>query len=228
MPFIFNEDYAIKAKFQGLTVSDETASPQGRKVAVRFRLPETELANSTFPQIIIDPPQIRKADEREHRGPTYLPYVPEAYSAGGGPDPVVGLDRDNKTTVNWDPANSSVDQSPFFVQDYPIPFDFDYQITVETRKQSHLTQLMLALSQVDYIPYRFGYLEVPADGTVRSLFLMGGPEIMTVKDTDSKRLFRAVYLVRISTEMSTYQYKQITTGDLIQHVTLDVEEIPQT
>lgn len=225
MPWVFNEDYAIKQKFQGLTVEDATNA--SRPVAVRFRLPETELANSTYPQIIIDPPEIRKADEREHRGPIYLPYVPEEYSAGGGADPVIGLDRDSKALVDWDPATSSVDESPFFVQDFPIPFDFDYQVMVETRKQSHLTQLMLKLTQIDYIPYRFGYLEVPADGTVRSLFLMGGPEIIPAKDVDSKRLFRAVYRVRIASELSTYQYQQITEGGLISHVTLDVEEIPE-
>lgn len=224
MPFIFNEDGAIKAKFQGLTVSDATSA--SRPVTVRFRLPETELGNTEYPQIIIDPPEIRKASEREHRGSTYLPYVPEEYSANNGPDPIVGLDRDNQTTVSWDPATSSVDESPFYVADYPIPFDFDYQITVETRKQQHLTQLMLVLAGIQYIPYRFGYLEVPADGTTRSLFLMGGPEIIPAKDVDSKRLFRAAYRVRISSELSSYQYQQITQGALISHVTLDVEEKP--
>lgn len=221
MPFIFNEDAAIKAKFQGLTVSDETAPPSGRPVAVRFRLPETELADSNYPQIIIDPPEIRKADEREHRGHTYLPYVPETYA---GPDPVLGINRDTGATVSWDPATSDVDQSPFYVEDYPIPFDFDYQVTVQTRKQSHLTQLMLLLAGVDYIPYRFGYLTVPADGTVRSLFLMGGPEIIPSKDSDSKRLFQAVYRVRVVSELSSYQYQQILTGNLISHTTVRVAD----
>lgn len=219
MPFIFSEDYAIKQKLQGLTVVDETATVDGRGVAVRFRLPETEVANVEYPQVIIDPPSIRKADEREHRGSIYLPYVPETYQGTS----VTGIDRDNGVMVpNWDPATSSVEQSPF-LSDFPIPFDFDYQITVETRKQSHLTQLLLALAQVNYLPARFGYLEVPADGTVRSLFLQGGPEIMTMKDVDSKRLFRAVYLIRIASELSPYQYQQILESDLIHNVVSTVE-----
>lgn len=222
MPWILNEDAAIKAKFAGLTVSDSTAPPSGRPVAVRFRLPEAELADANYPQIIIDPPEINKASEREHRGPVYLPYVPEQYTAST----VTGIDRENDVMVpNWDPATSPVDQSPFYVQDYPIPFDFDYQITVEARKQTHLTELMIKLAQVNYIPARFGYLEVPADGTVRSLFLIGGPEIIPGKDGDSKRLFRAVYRVRIASELSTYQYNQIVEGGLIHSVNLDVEPI---
>ena len=223
MPFILNEDAAIKAKFQGLTVSDATAPTSGRQVSVRFRLPETELADANYPQIIIDPPEINKASDREHRGPTYLPYAPEQYTGST----ITGIDRDAKEFVpGWDPATSPVDQSPFFVQDYPIPFDFDYQITVETRKQTHLTELMIALAQIDRIPARFGFLEVPADGTVRSLFLIGGPEIIPTKDADSKRLFRAIYRIRIASELSSYQYKQIVEGGLIQAVDVDVEPIP--
>lgn len=221
--FIFAEDYAIKQKLLGITVHDETAPTNGRPVAVRYRLPESEVADVQYPQIIINPPEIRKASEREHRGSTYLTYAPADYVG----DTITGIDRDNHTMVpDWDPATSPVDQSPFFVSEYPIPFDFDYQITVETRKQSHLTQLMFILAQMDYLPARFGYLEVPTDGTIRSLFLIGGPEILPTKDMDSKRLFRAVYRIRVASEMSMYKYKQILSGDLVQHIHVTTEVIP--
>jgi hypothetical protein len=148
---------------------------------VRYRMPETEFSNVTFPLIIIDRQSILKDDEREHRGKVRLTYTPESVGA-------------------WNPLVESPATSPYNV-DFPIPFNINYALTVYSRKEQHNMELVGILAQQDYLPARFGYLEIPEDGTVRSLFLEGGPEFEAAKDNDGKRIYRTHYVVRIATEM---------------------------
>jgi hypothetical protein len=178
-----NEDRAVKAKLQGLTVTDVNA-PEGRPVPVRYRVPESELAQQTFPLIVIEHAGIEKADEREHRGSVRLPYAPE------------GADR------WWDEDADGYDvtESPYIV-DFPIPYDLRYRVIVFTRTAWHDTALAISLAQHDRLPARFGFLEIPQDGTVRRLDLLGGPEVADDRDEDGKRLFRREYLISVSSEM---------------------------
>lgn len=207
MPWLLNEDAAIKSKFSGLTVSGGNAPPLGQPVAVRFRLPQSEMANATFPMVVIDHATISKADDREHRGPTALSYVPE----GTTPGPIVVRDRATGQNVTWDTsADFDPNLSPFRVTDYPIPYNLDYQVTVYTRTQNHLMSLITSLAAIDRIPPRFGYLEIPEDGTVRTLDLLGGPEIEPSNDQDSKRIFRAVYSIRVVSELNLYEVQNGT------------------
>jgi hypothetical protein len=157
MPWLINEDRAVKAKLQGLTVTDVNA-PDGRAVAVRYRVPESELAQQTFPLIVIEHAGIDKADEREHRGYVHLPYAPE------GAEPW------------WNPDNPSYDvtKSPYLVE-FPIPYDLRYRIIVFTRTSLARHGAAAALAQHDRIPARFGFLEIPEDGTVRRLDLARRP-----------------------------------------------------
>lgn len=202
MTWLLNEDAALKEKFIGLTVTDGTAPPSGRPVAVRFRLPETELADATFPMIVLDHAAISKADDREHRGMTTLPYIPE-----GNVEQSYQVYDDDWNLVTWDPqVGPSVNLSPIRVPDYPIPYNIDYDVTVYARKQNHITQLVAALTDIERIPSRFGYVQVGADGTTRTLDLLGGPEIVAEKDRDGKRIFRAVYSVRVVSELNLYGY----------------------
>jgi hypothetical protein len=60
---------------------------------------------------------------------------------------------------------------------------------------------MANLATEPYLPYHFGYLNIPQDGTIRTMLLMGGPEIEYGKDKDDKRLFRATYMVRVVSEI---------------------------
>jgi len=181
VPWILNEDAAIKAKVSGLRVSDTNAGASSRTVAVRYRMPETEFANVTFPMIIIDRQSILKDDEREHRGMVRLTYTPESVGA-------------------WNPLVVSPSTSPYNV-DFPIPFNINYAITVYSRKEQHNIELVGILARQEYLPARFGYLEIPQDGTVRSLFLEGGPEFEAAKDSDDKRIYRTHYIVRVATEI---------------------------
>ena len=65
----------------------------------------------------------------------------------------------------------------------------------------HLQPLMTALAGYDYLPYKKGYLDIPQDGTKRSMFLIGGPETEYGKDNDNKKLFRATWMMRVCTEV---------------------------
>lgn len=195
MPYLLNEDAAVKRKMQGLKVTDANAPSGGRPVGVRYRLPEDEIGELTFPLIVIDRTQLSPATDREHRGRVALQYTPES-------------------VAEWNPDVEVYETSPYVV-DYPIPVDVLYQITVLARKETHLVDLTAKLQQPDRLPYRFGFLEIPEDGTVRSLFVDGGPEFASTKDNEGKRLFQASFAIRIPTELLPAQMEQATKVDTV-------------
>lgn len=191
MPWIYNEDASLKLKLQGIQVFDANA-PQGRNVPVRFRLPEDELATLSYPIIIIEHDGIYPDPSREHRcgvpnGALYqLPYAPDGFAPWWPSD-----------AVTIDPS-----QSPYFSYSFPLPYNMDYVVTVYSRKMpEHLQPIMATLAKESYLPYHMGYLNVLADNTVRSMFLLGGPQVEYGKDGDNKRLLRAIYKVRVVTEV---------------------------
>jgi hypothetical protein len=190
MPWLFNEDAALKVKLQGLTVTDANA-PNGRPVPVRFRLPETEPANLTYPIIVISHAGWTPASDREHRGFTQLPYAPEGlptwWNDSGGT---------NLASDTFAPADS-----PYRTY-FPIPYNLDYQISVYCRfVREHMLPLNIALAGYDKLHPRFGFLDVPQDGTKRTLQLLGGPAPTEAYDENSKRIFRLDYLVRVFSEL---------------------------
>ena len=222
MAWLLNEEAAIKHKFTGLTVSDGNAPSSGTlPVAVRFRLPQTELADATYPLVVIDGPEMSKADDREHRGTVRLPYAPE-----GMPTTVMVPDeKGNMVTWNTQDENGfDVTLSPY-KSDVPIPYNFDYTIAVYARMESHLASLMSQLARWDRIPARFGFLEIPQDGTTRTLDLIGGPVIERDRDENDKRIFRAVYTVRVVSELDPSTVTQIE--NYVHNVDLTVFQIEQ-
>jgi hypothetical protein len=188
MPWIINEDRALKAKFAGIRVQDSTAPPEGRPVGVRFRLPETEMADLNFPLIVIEHQSIERDPEREHRGgPITLPYAPE------------GLEwwADQET----DPDALDPSKSPYEVPEFPVPYNIDYVVTVYSRDALHNVQIAAELARNPRIPGRFGFLEIPEDGTIRRIDMLGGPELSTRRDENGKRIFQQHYVLRVSTEL---------------------------
>ncbi|MGW3763116.1 Ig domain-containing protein [Streptomyces sp. NPDC005131] len=188
MPFLLNEDKALKQKFQGLMVHDAT-SGMGRKVTVRYRNPEYELADSTFPLVLISHTRISRDEERESRGIVNVHYAPEGY------EPWADMS---------DPT-----QSPYMAQ-VPIPLSIDYQLDVYARKELHIIELTGALMGFDLLPARFGYLPVREDGTIRRLDLLGGPDYTESKDEQGKRLFCASWALRVSSEIFAYEIRTLT------------------
>ncbi|ORT58168.1 hypothetical protein [Streptomyces sp. CB03238] len=172
MPWIENEDAAIKAKLQGIFVNDTNTPAGGLPVDVRFRLPENELATATFPLILIERTRAEPDHQAEHRGTVVLGYTPEG--------------QDSAST---------------YLATDPIPYLIEYQVTVYARKQRHAANIAHALSGRDYLHPRWAYLEVPEDGTVRRLEVAGGPEFHDGRDAQGKRLWQVDYLIQVSAEL---------------------------
>lgn len=188
MPWLLNEDAALKKKLQGLQVFDANA-PQGRPVPVRFRLPETEVADLTFPIIVIEHDGWYPAPEREHRGYVQLPYAPEGYAPWWN---VTG----DPNTEQFDPTDS-----PYW-SDFPIPYNLDYFVTVYARiMHEHTIPLVAQLAASDRLHPKFAFLDVPQDGTKRTLQLLGGPAGADEYDTNGKRLFSVKYKIRVFSEL---------------------------
>lgn len=184
MPWLLNEDAALDSKLRGIRVTDENAPAQGRDVPVLWEMPETETQDIVYPYIGVEPLGWFHDPTREHRGYIQLPYAPEGYPEWWGQGQL-----------------ADVTESPYYSY-FPIPYNFDYEITVYARyQQQHLIPIVSALAQWNYIPPRFGFLNVPQDGTVRNLFLNGGPERGFARDDHDKRLLTATYNVRVCGEL---------------------------
>lgn len=188
MPWLLNEDGALKLKLQGLFVYDPNSGPNGRRVPVRFRLPEDEVADLTFPIIVIEHAGWLPAPERMHDGYVTIGYAPEGLP--------VWFDDTGPATTSFDPTTSPY--RGFF----PIAYNLDYTISVYTRMmQEHMMPLVAQLAQYDRLHPKYGFLDVPQDGTKRTLQLLGGGEPGADKDSDGKRIFRTQYKVRVFSEL---------------------------
>jgi hypothetical protein len=199
MPWLRNEDAALKRKLQGLTVTDRNAPAGGRVVPVRYLLPQDELANLSYPIFIIEHAGMYPDPTREHRGHIQLPYAPEGFQ-------------------QWwsDDTQADVTQSPYYA-DFPMPWKLNYQITLYARFMvEHVMPLRALLAGEQYLHPKFAFLEVPQDGTVRSMFLTGGPHDGYGTDEDGKRLFKVTYLVSVFAELAeNVQSMQAFGGTLI-------------
>lgn len=91
MPYILNEDKALKTLLTGITVSD-SGNP-ARPVGVWFGQPDNEIRQQSYPYITIELVGISEAFDRAHRGYIDFPYTPEGRDsnvtyAGNYPVPV--------------------------------------------------------------------------------------------------------------------------------------------
>jgi hypothetical protein len=200
--FIFNEDRAMVNKFSNLVVGDVNAPDSGRAVEVLWLDPETELVNLNFPCIVINNTGIVFDEERAAAGWFQLPYTPEGFESWDNPEEVA--------------------QSPYFAQT-PIPYNINYEIEVLSRNNKHSTFLTAVLSGPDFLSARFGYLEIPEDGTIRRMDLVAGPDRQSIHDRDDKRLFSSVYSVRVSTELLP---KEIEAYSIVNTVVKDIYILP--
>ena len=194
-------------KLQGLTVFDGNAPAGGRTVPVRYRLPQDELAGLSYPIIIIEHAGLYPDPDREHRGRIQLPYAPEGYQPWySGPD------------------NAVVADSPYYAY-FPMPYNFDYIITLYARfMDAHVQPLVATLATEPYLPAKFGYLTIPQDGTVRSMFLQGGPEFGYGKDEDGKRMFSVTYRIRVFSELVQAVQSMVAYGGTLVPVnTVDID-----
>ena len=75
MPFILNEDKALKLMLTGVTVSDSGNAT--RPVGVWFGQPDLEIRVQSYPYMTIDFLGYNEDFERSHRGEIQMPYFPE-------------------------------------------------------------------------------------------------------------------------------------------------------
>jgi hypothetical protein len=182
----YEESEALKIALSWLTVPDARGNTQ--KVKVWFRLPERELREVTYPNIIIDYIGMIPRRNEEHRG-----YVPFYYE---------------QNTAN------ELAQGTSAMSIFPLPCYLQYQITTETRdnQQSVMINDILLTS---VLPIRYGQLTM-LTGTVRRLDVLAFQQPADSLDKDGKRLFRRVWTINISSEVVlTYDYPaQVTEIEL--------------
>ena len=172
MPFIINEEAALKSLLTGITVSDSGNS--ARPVPVFYGQPDKELRQQVYPYITIDLVGISEDNSRAHRGITIIPDA-------------TGYTPDGDTTVGSHLVN------------YPIPVDLTYQISTWSRQPRHDRQIIAQLFSYGRLPLRFGQLSIAEDGTNRRLDVLGFSKRDTTEG--EKRLFSNVYNIRISAEI---------------------------
>lgn len=195
-PYIESE--ALKKKLSGVKVT-ATNYTTPREVPVVFIGPDFEVRSAAYPGIYLSYAGMNRAPEREHRGPTTLPYAPPGFPVDVQVPKVLG-DPDSTETESWS-EDLDPRRSPYFVDEHPIPYNLDFNITVVTRNYQQMFEIIAQLDEGAYLPARFGGLDVPADGTVRTLELLGGPDTSFIKDEDGKRVLQSVYSVRVTAEI---------------------------
>lgn len=176
--FILAEETALKAKFEGLGVHDPR-DPDGDLIPVDvwFRWPNKEIREVKYPFISLDLADVVKSDRREHQGmPFPLSYVPRGY------EPV---------------ADENI--SVLVAQDWPVPYDFVYTVTVASLDPRHDRELKFKLlGDADRLPHRLAYLETE-DGTVRRLDILSiDNRVMRV---DQRQLFMTVFTLNVESEL---------------------------
>lgn len=178
MPIFINEDAALKSRLSGLTVSDSGNAT--RPVPVFYGHPDKDIRTQTYPYITIDLIGVSEDRERAHRGYVPLTYTPEGMDLG---DPTSGAEN---------------------MVSMPIPVDLYYQVSTWSRQPRHDRQILSAMLSPVRIPYRFGQLWIPEDGTWRRMDLLG----FSKRDTNEagKRLFSNVYNIRVSAEVFTDEF----------------------
>jgi len=194
------EDMGLKTLLQGMTVTDLNSEPMApRPVPVWFHNPEREERRITYPNITINFMSERVAHEREHSGLIpiawrYLQNIP--FSQGHEDD--------------------DLPYAPPIIQ-YPIPMDFDYEVTVSARINQHISQISSALALGRLDP-RFAVVHCPG-GTARRLEVLGTTRTNTLES--DKRIFRQIYRVRIPTEV---EWPVATSHYRVKHVILSLVE----
>jgi len=203
MPFIINEDEALKTLLQGITVSD--GGNAARPVAVYYGQPDKDLRQQSYPYITLDLVGVREDTERAHRGVVNLTYAPEGFTP-------------NRNT------DGSINQPV----EFPIPVDLIYQVSTWSRQPRHDRQIMAKLFAPGRLPFRFGQLPIPQDGTNRRLDMLG----FSKRDTTEggKRLFSNVYNIRISSELfvdqlfNVYKVTDVNTSLISQTIPFTINQ----
>lgn len=187
--FLLAEDEALKAKLSNVTVVAPREAGGRKRAKVWFGFPDQERERS-YPFITIDLLDIVFANDRAHSAQLApVDYWPSEYA----------------TFAEWATANG-IPYDP--ATQWPMvrefhPYNLIYQVATHARTSQHDRELMATLIGTAYIPDRWGYLQVPADGSERHLIREGftPADYLEGAGEDAKRVFRKVYNVSVTAEI---------------------------
>ncbi len=208
--FMFDLDLALLEHLKGMKVYDiesggvRANAKAGRPVFVYFANGDVDVQQRQWPFLLITLIGVTRASSREHRGSN--PILAASYTIGG---------------VNFDPVlNPGADQQ-YAMDEWPIPYDFTWQITSHARTWQHDRQIMMNMEMGDKLPTRFGSLQV-AD-TVRILTREGGPTTTDVlQGNPAKRIYRKTWTAQCTAEFYRSQLYRLST---IQHLDLGLIDL---
>lgn len=180
--FLTAEDAALKNKLKDLTVASERglASDHRQKVGVWYRWPQRSYAKVEWPFLTLDLVDVDVDHPIEH---SYswdtMTYVPDTI-----PETV----------------DQQVGDFYRYMAPTPVPHVLTYIVATHCRSERHDRELFRQLLQPWLLPFRFGFLEVPTDGTVRRLNVL---DVSPSNDLDSleKRVFRRIFTISVNAEM---------------------------
>lgn len=188
--FLLAEDEALKAKLSGITVSAPREEGGRRRVRTWYRMPEKEKVRS-YPFITIDLVDIEFAADRAHSAQlTPIDYWPSFAASFADYATLMGIDYD---------PDQQIPQALWW-----HPYNLHYSVSTHARSAQHDRELMSTLIGTAYLPDRWGYLQVPADGSERHLVRQGFTQADYLEETgaDAKRVFRKVYSITVTADVA--------------------------
>jgi hypothetical protein len=204
--FLLAEDAALKARFSGLTVTDDRNST--RPVQVFFRYPEGE-TERLYPFITIEAIDVVHARNRQH-SEVYLTYVKD-----GKPN-ADQINNSPNALKYWPSQSSNVDEyiesegADGLISGEFVPVDLLYQVSTFTRSALHDRQLSSQMLST-IVPFRKGFIDIPADGTIRRLDLLDWTtaDLLDPEAGYRKRIFRKIYTLQMSAEIPSTNLNEI-------------------
>ncbi|NDB60523.1 hypothetical protein EB001_19055, partial [bacterium] len=165
--FLLAEDEALKNLFAGMTVPDDRNNE--RPVEVFFRYPEGETERS-YPFVTLEHIDIIHARNRQHSESDIY------YRTGAGAAPAIPAGSANRmdywpsvsTNFNFKTNKNSY---AYLEANEHVPVDLLYQISTFTRTALH-DRYLTAKMLTEIFPWRKGFIDIGADGTIRRLDLL--------------------------------------------------------
>jgi hypothetical protein len=193
--FLLAEDAAIKARFANISVSDDK-NPT-RVAQVFFRYPEGE-KEKEYPFITIEHLGIVHNRALQHSeqnyyysntvagasvDPNYIDYFPSELDAAG--------------------MASELGSAKYLRTESFVPVTLIYQVATYARSAIHDRQLTSKIMR-RVAPFRRGFIEIPADGTIRRFDLISwsNSDLLDGESGYRKRVFRKVYTIHMSAEIA--------------------------
>lgn len=194
--FLLAEDAAVKSRFSGLTVSDDRNA--ARPVKVFFRYPENETERE-YPFITIELIDIVPARDRQHSHSVLYQSTSNAsadWYTANRPHALTYWPSEHTDFTTYASAGPMVKTAEF------LALDLVYQVSTFTRSALHDRQLTAQIMR-NRAQWRWGYVDVPEDGTTRRFDLLDwvSADLLDSESGYRKRIFRKVYTVQINADL---------------------------